>query len=350
MQKKCERKVANSKYEHNAPEIRNWWLHLFEILETDAAIKPEWRLSVLKEILPARILNRILLVLSVQEEKFKFTPPHETKRVSIVSNKSFATDKSINSSCQIRSSSNSSFMRHLGLAPVACLDPYLNFFKRRPDRAAIWRELPPLSFEEMNLNQIADAITEAIAKDFVEWVAAVGGDQETSVNVKSIIEMFEIGSKMNCATTLCVNLEEVASVTEKVAEALKAPQKSKRNTLHREIRKDQKASNETPKIVAFGRRLPTESQVVPPQKNIYKKWLKCEKVPQKLETMAAVWQGITHLRSTKSFCEYLFKEHPEIKPPKYLVECGMMDPKKILGSRGSVEKEDSFGNVSNSIF
>lgn len=41
-------------------------------------------------------------------------------------------------------------------------NPYLKFFQRRPDRAAVWRELPPLSLDEMNLTQKAEAITEMV--------------------------------------------------------------------------------------------------------------------------------------------------------------------------------------------
>ena len=42
---------------------------------------------------------------------------------------------------------------------------YMDFFKRKPHRAAVWRTLPPLSMEEMDLNQSADAITEKVFND-----------------------------------------------------------------------------------------------------------------------------------------------------------------------------------------
>lgn len=88
-------------------------------------------------------------------------------------------------------------------------------------------------------------------------------------------------------------------------------------------------------------------QVRPPVKVTYKKWVQCERVPEKLETMAAVWQGITHLKSTRAFCEYLYNEHPEIKPPRYLIDSGMMDPDKLKEeSICSIKSTDSFGNVS----
>lgn len=45
---------------------------------------------------------------------------------------------------------------------VGADNPYLKFFQRRPDRAAVWRELPPLSLDEMNLTQKAEAITEMV--------------------------------------------------------------------------------------------------------------------------------------------------------------------------------------------
>lgn len=41
-------------------------------------------------------------------------------------------------------------------------DPYIKFFKTKTDRAAIWKTLPPLKLEEMNLTQKAKAITEMV--------------------------------------------------------------------------------------------------------------------------------------------------------------------------------------------
>ncbi|KAG5896774.1 hypothetical protein JTB14_008350 [Gonioctena quinquepunctata] len=323
MHERCERKLQKTKYEHNAPEIRKWWLELFEILENDVSIGPEQRLSVLKEAIPPSILPKILSLMCIQMERYEVASVTENKPEFVR-----VSDKSTRST--------SSWT--LGTSSASGFNPYLDFFRRPPNRAAIWKELRPLALEQMNLNQIAQAVSEGIAKDFMSWLASVGGEKASIVNVQNIIDMFEVGSRLNCATTLCVNLKEMPSVPLRVAEAMDEKTVYKRNVLHREIKKDQKASMRKPRIVAFGRRLPTELQIKPPPKHAHKKWMNYETVPPRLETMAAVWQGITHLRSTKAFCEYLYQEHEEIKPPKFLVDSGMMDPMRKVRSRVSIFK------------
>lgn len=71
---------------------------------------------------------------------------------------------------------------------------------------------------------------------------------------------------------------------------------SKINMLHQEIKRDKLATKKKTQIVAFGRRLPSNMQVKPLDEKEYRKWQRCERVPEKIATMAAVWQGITHLR------------------------------------------------------
>ncbi|XP_030765315.1 uncharacterized protein LOC115889468 isoform X2 [Sitophilus oryzae] len=205
---------------------------------------------------------------------------------------------------------------------------FMDFFKRKPSRAAIWRTLPPLELDEMNLNQKAEAITEKIATDFIEWLKDLGGDEELSLTVQSIIDMFEIGFYADIATSLKVHLRELASVPQKVAEARKLPHKAKRAVLHQEITNDLRASKKKTVYAAFGRRLPSELQTRPQAENYFKKWMSCDRVPENLSSMATVWQGITHLKSTRAYCEYLI-ERPDIKPPKYLLDCGMLNPKNL---------------------
>lgn len=113
----------------------------------------------------------------------------------------------------------------------------------------------------MSLTQKADTVAEAIASDFVKWIQTVGGYQDTSMDVFTIISMFEIGSQINSATTLNVKLKEMPSVTQRVATSCKVPDRARRSILYRELLRDQNASKKKPKITAFGRRLPTNMQV-----------------------------------------------------------------------------------------
>lgn len=112
-------------------------------------------------------------------------------------------------------------------------NPYLNFFKRRPDRAAVWRELPPLSLEEMNLTQKAEAITETvirnelketfhpislqIATSFVKWLKSLEGGEQSALDVPTVIKMFEIGFDTQAATSLRIRIREKPTVTEDIA-------------------------------------------------------------------------------------------------------------------------------------
>ncbi|KAJ8922702.1 hypothetical protein NQ315_007736 [Exocentrus adspersus] len=120
--------------------------------------------------------------------------------------------------------------------------------------------------------------------------------------------------------------------------------------LHREIRRDKMATKKKYQVTAFGRRLPSEMQVRPLDPKQYRKWQYCERVPEKIASMAAsklCVYSFFSCRSTKAFCEYIFNEKVEIKPPKYLIDTGMMDPQSFGVRRESMTmREDSFGDVS----
>lgn len=105
---------------------------------------------------------------------------------------------------------------------------------------------------------------------------------------------------------------------------------AKRSQLHRQLMRDLEASQKKKRIFAFGTILDKKHQIIPPKMADIDKWLVCKRVPEHLESMAAVWQGITHLRSTRAYCEYLL-DHPEITPPKYLVQMNMLDREALKG-------------------
>lgn len=66
--------------------------------------------------------------------------------------------------------------------------------------------------------------------------------------------------------------------------------------MHRLIRSDIRAARKKKRLVAFGSSLPMDMQIKPTKDDIAKKWLYCDKVPENLQSMAAIWEGITHLR------------------------------------------------------
>nr|CAH7744017.1 unnamed protein product [Callosobruchus chinensis] len=326
-QKKCHRLVEASKMERNSPETKLWWERLFTLMEEDAAITPERNINVLRQVLPPQVFPRIIRILGYDEQHYQPEEPSEEEEadreelldIRVERNESLgsATGASLfDSTTKLTVKDNEEF------TPEASKNPYLKFFKRPPHRAAIWRELPPLSWEEMNLNQKGEALAEAIASDFVNWAKSTF--EETPVTIKNLMEMFQIGAQMLSATTLCVRMKEMPSVPNDIAEYHDLPHTDRTNMLHREIRRDQRAAMRKPRYEAFGRRLPTDMQVRPSNKVAAEQWLRCQNVPERLESMAAVWQGITHLKSTRAFCVYMYEAHPDVMPPKYLLDVGMM--------------------------
>ncbi|XP_066258780.1 uncharacterized protein [Euwallacea similis] len=209
---------------------------------------------------------------------------------------------------------------------------YTDFFKRKTTRAAIWRTLPPLSMEEMDLNQKADAITEKIATDFINWLRDLGGEEEVSLSVPTVIEMFEI--QTNSATSLKANLKELPSSPRKVDELQNEPEKAKRSVEHKGIMKSAKANKKATIYTASGTHLTRNVPMRPSAETYPRKWIINDPTHEKLASMAAVWQGITHLKSTKAFCKFLI-ENPEIKPPKYLNDLGMLDRKTLKEEKRS---------------
>ncbi|XP_057670664.1 uncharacterized protein LOC130902492 [Diorhabda carinulata] len=339
---KCERTVLRNKYERNSRDMYEWWIQLFNMLESDFAIQEDVRYSTLKEILPVDLFYRLLEIISVKKEQFQLPDDNvDEETEEVIFPKKHSTEESlIDSEERKKSATISEFRKNLGII-LEKKSPYMEFFKRKPNRAAIWKELPPLKWEEMDLGQMAEAITEAIATDYVEWLKTMGGSEETTLNVQSIKEMFEIGSQTNTSTAVFVELKEIASVNQKTADALGLPHKSRMNVLQEQIEQDRIASRKKQRLCAFGKRLPVYMQVKPPPKDLYKKWLQCEYIPPKLESMATVWQGITNLRSTRVFCEFLYRHHPAIKPPKYLIEKGLMDPKNFGKQLEGTEESES---------
>lgn len=58
----------------------------------------------------------------------------------------------------------------------------------------------------------------------MQWIKTLGGDEETSINVRSVLEMFEIASQNDSTKSLRVKLKEMPSVSPKVAEYMRVPQ------------------------------------------------------------------------------------------------------------------------------
>ncbi|CAH1954900.1 unnamed protein product [Acanthoscelides obtectus] len=348
IQKRCsrDRMVDACKLERNSPETKLWWERLFALMEGDAAIKPERNIHVLRQVLPREVLARIIRILEYDHQQYTPEEPIEKEdedellEINVKRKKSLSTvtDASVFNST-IKLTVKDKDKEEL----IDPKNPYVKFFKRPPHRAAIWRELPPLSWKEMNLNQKSDALAVKIASDFVNW--AKHTFKESPVSIKNVIEMFEIATQMQSAKSLCVRMKEMPSIPNDIAEYHGLPQRGRTNMLHREIRRDQKAANRKPRYMAFGRRLPTDMQVRPGNKVASDQWMRCQNVPERLESMAAVWQGITHLKSTRAFCVYMYEAHPDVAPPQYLLDIGMMHLNREPSINSNSEENRTEGSL-----
>ncbi|XP_045479136.1 uncharacterized protein LOC123684072 [Harmonia axyridis] len=351
---KCDRIISHCDEEKPSFQSKVWWNKLFKKLEEESSIAPEKRLEVLEAIFPNHLLRRIVDLIDLDQkskEKLKglaalkfpcegpltFPPIAPADRYAPRESKAKISLDNISVSI---SRTTSSMENQVPLKQVGKKNPYMKFFQTRHDRASIWRPMPPLSLADMNLVQKADAITERIAEEFVKWLQQMGGEATSNLSVQTIISMFEIGFNTHAAKSLCVRLKEMPTVTDLVAKKRNVPGMAKRASLLRQIHRDIEASKMEPKRIAFGRSLPSYMQRVPNKEDIAKKWLECKNVPMKLKTMQTVWEGITHLRSTRAYCEWLVN-HPEIKPPQFLVENNMLDLLVLQAQRPSFDEEDA---------
>lgn len=204
---------------------------------------------------------------------------------------------------------------------------YAAFLKKSPEKASRWRPKPALTLDGMSLAAKCDAITREIAEDFVAWMESLGGETRSSLDVDGIEGLFEIGFNCHAADSLKINMKELNSVTEYVAHARGTPELSFATQLYRQLYRDKTAVKTNLHNFAFGTMLPPEMRVGSNVDSDVSKWLENKRVPEKLATMAVVWEDIESLKSTEGYCNFLL-QHEEITPPSYLVNKGLLDVQK----------------------
>ncbi|KAB0799683.1 hypothetical protein PPYR_07563 [Photinus pyralis] len=320
---KCPRLITPSKYETQGKDSFNWWLRLFKKMEDEFQIPPHLRRDVISKIFPEKLLQKILTIITtVDPKQDSSTDASYFRRVS--DDKISKSDRTILSKTErSRSLIDEEDKGERKYKLSGRTNPYLKFCKCPPERAAIWRPLPPLSIEGMDLNQKSEAITEAIAVDFVAWLMNLGGETKTTLDVAQVMKMFEVGFHTHAATSLVVRVKEMPAVPKYVAEMRKHPEKAFAEKLKEQIYEDIRASQKTAKARAFYTTLPNHLRYTPPKQGIVDKWL-TRRAPERIASMAIVWEGITHLRSTRAFCKWLI-EHPDVPRPQYLIQQGMLE-------------------------
>ncbi|XP_023718640.1 uncharacterized protein LOC111870518 [Cryptotermes secundus] len=215
-------------------------------------------------------------------------------------------------------------------------NPYLKFLKKPEHLAATWRPkdefvVPSgmyisaaaslLVDPKKTLNDKAKAVTSAIVKDFCQWIENLGGMEKSQMTEDTVQQLFEIGFNTPAARAICVRVKELPAVTESAAQARNLPKRSVSAALRREILRDVNAERKPARLVGFGTALSTHSPLryKPPRNQTQKRWLDCPNIPEGLESMQVVWEGIAKLRSTRSYCQWL-TEHSSRPQPPYLVQ------------------------------
>lgn len=347
MDRFCD-KILGSKYERPNPETRKWWADFFRKLEKDSSILEE-RLDRLAELLPPSLYWRLINILEMRDKKQCLTFTFDEKVLEKERTKDICrllessdTEKSLaGTETEIKQSD----FQKVVTGTMLRSNPYLNFFKRHPNEVAVWRE-DPADISKMRLTEYADKLTEQITQDFIKTLNLIRGYDQETLSVQNIKEIFEIAPALDISRTLKVQPHEIKSVPQGVAQAMNLPAKSRKTILHREIRSDQIASRKKKSTMAFGRRLPPQLQGFTVEKDATKKWLKCERLPKKLQSMARVWQDITNLKSTMAYCEYILNNHPNLKAPKYLVNCGLFDRERGFSPHKDLPNFDNLSKYS----
>ncbi|KAK4887198.1 hypothetical protein RN001_003469 [Aquatica leii] len=283
------------------------------------------RRNILYKVLPEDVLERIESIISLVDTSEK-TGSIDSKDSQLIKVDLLSVNKSVEDDPKESKA-------------VGKNNPYMRFFKCDPERAAIWRPLPPLNIDGMDLNQKSEAITEAIATDFVERLKSLGGETETTLDVAQVMKMFEVGFNTHAATSLAVRIKEMPAIPKFIADIRKQPERAYRAKLKQAIMEDIVASRQRKRVRAFNTTLPKHLLYVPPARGQTDKWLS-RTAPERISSMAAVWDGITDLRSTRTFCKWLIN-HPKVPRPKYLDKLGMLEESFFRKPHYSLEEDST---------
>ncbi|KAF5302002.1 hypothetical protein FQR65_LT08667 [Abscondita terminalis] len=367
----CPRFIRTETCEKPNKSGSEWWKQLFKNMEEKIQIPYHHRREVLNGILPEEIFKRVDSILNLVnvEEKidekeskthtFSLIEETQSEEESIQPEESDSFQKSfycdpLNAGLWYLPSFHN--IDHIPLTKklealgeeqieeeepqlIGKNNPYLKFFNCDPLHAAVWYPPPPRDIENMPLTEKSEALTEAIAAEFVEWLHNLGGDTPTTLDVHQVMKMFEIGFHTHASQSLAVRVNELPCVSKFITDIRKQPDKACAFRMKKKLMEDVKASRQKPRLKAFNTSLPQNLVYIPPRKDLVDKWIACD-VPKRLSTMAAAFDGITHLRSTRTFCQWYAAESRKPRP-KYLEELGMFNESFYLMPHYSISGDYS---------
>ncbi|KAG5877560.1 hypothetical protein JTB14_013812 [Gonioctena quinquepunctata] len=343
MEKICNRKIPSTMaLERTDPDIRRWFERLFELLEKDAAIEDHERISVLREVFPRGVLEYIISIMAVEPRVEGYlsnaSTVYGTKTVSVNRFPSSLSMDSQESSQEVhkipslghsqlssKTKPDRAARRLFDYRKIVYPNPYIAFFREKNILSRIWRDVPSLLQEKLSLRDKADVVSNRIASEFINWLRE-NNMLADKLHAKSLIDMFQMVNIMDVSLKVCQ--EECFTVPDSVVLFSGETNKSLNECLHKELRRDYKATFRKPKKIAFGKTVSTHLQNKPADRKELDEWLKRGNIPKELESMEVVWEDIYDLKSTREFCHFFNEYYPDVPPPGCLLDNGLMDPER----------------------
>lgn len=278
------KKRLKSSQRRHAEEIENWWL--------EDLISPPPGFD-LKEVIPVEALHLVKRILGVEDMKILRQEDENDFNSSTDGFDNDTIESNIDPD-ELKTKSISSSTKDDFDVGKNKVNAYKHFFQRPHYKATIWRQDKVFTKEQMSLDQQANAVAESIAKNFVDWVGTIGGEEQSSITVERILELFDIGITKKYATSLKVDPKETSS-GKKIGNA-------SRQLVRKAIAPGMKNRIDTKKIV----KADAESL-----QNINQ---------EKLESMETVWKGIVQLKSTRDYLKFFLENHTNMQLPKYILK------------------------------
>ncbi|XP_045526267.1 uncharacterized protein LOC123715340 [Pieris brassicae] len=162
----------------------------------------------------------------------------------------------------------------------------------------------------------AEILTKKIAKEFYEWWVGLGNVEFKSEikRPEDIEDLFQVWFDEHASRGLVLDPRILPCVLQSVADYVGVKKTGCPGVLKRQIAYDIHAETSPAHTLAFGTCLPQKYKHIPPKNNTKEMWHSV-KIPEDLKSMAAVWDDIQHLTSTKTFHQWLQKRPHMPMPP-----------------------------------
>lgn len=177
-------------------------------------------------------------------------------------------------------------------------------------------------FSRQTLFEQAEQMMDWAAEDFSAWLANLGDPDEATLSADVIKQLFSIATEGDASKALYVEPTVKKAIPDAVAKSMGMPKLSLDFNVARLLRTDEADKRRPSRRLAFGRSLPAGDAFECGPDGI--RPLEPD-FPPDMRSKRSIFEGITHLRATRTLADYL-EENPQIAKPMYLVERQMFAP------------------------